>query len=251
MPFPLLAAAGAAAAGAAGAWGANKLLNKTENVYNNARSGVANQRTGNALTGYNAYNQQLPRLSPEQIQQVNRLLPGVAQQLQGNQFDFAPIEEKSRQDFERYSAPSLAARFASFGGGTSTDAYRDAMARAHGEHETGLAALKSQYALQQRGQLQNLFGTLLSPTYENIYTPATSGFAGGIAEGAAPALGKLGVDAISDWYANRPSKVGTQADTGGTATNKIGGAATTAPANRDQMAKISAILQYLQNRKGA
>ncbi len=220
-------------------------------VANQSAGVVPNEPTGNAFTGYNAYNTQLPRLSPEQIQAVNSLLPGLAQKLGSQEFDFEPIEQKSREDFQRYSVPSLAARFASFGGGTSTSAYQDAMARAHGEHETGLAALKSQYGLQQQGQLQNLFGTLLTPSYENIYVPGTSGFAGGLAESVAPGLANVGINALSDYFKNRQSPVGTQADaTAQTANNRIGGAATTAPANRNQMVQNAALAQLINNRAG-
>ena len=177
------------------------------------QSGQITQPEGNAFTGYNAYNTQLPQLSPEQIQATNALLPGTVQRLQGNEFDFAPIEQQSRNQFQKYTVPSLAARFSALGG-INTDAYQNAMGAAHGEHETGLAALKSQYGLQQQTQQQNLFGTLMRPTYENIYTPSTQGFLGNVASGIAPELASQGIQAIGSAasnYFSQPS-AGTSAN---------------------------------------
>ncbi len=150
--------------------------------------------------GEQARTEQLPLHNPEQAAAMKALLPGVVDKLGGNQFDFAPIEEKSRRDFQKYTVPSLANRFSAFGGGTSTDAYQQALASAHGEHETGLAGLKSEYGLKQQTQQQNLLNTLLQPAHQNLYFPQQPGFGQRLAEGlipqAAGALIQHGIPAL-------------------------------------------------------
>lgn len=203
-PFgPLGAGVGALAGGGIGLLRSlfgNKKNTATGNVQNavSARQ-IPNQPGGNFLTGYTGYNQQLPTKSPEQISAINQLLPGTVNRLQGNEFDFNPIEQKSRQDFNKYTVPSLANRFAALGA-TNTDAYQNALANAQSEHELGLAGLRSEYGLRQQGQQQNLLGTLLAPQYENLYTPAQGGFVQGLAQNSTPALAQQGTEALSNFF---------------------------------------------------
>ncbi len=91
-------------------------------------------KKGSFLSGEPSRTEQLPLHNPEQAAAMKALLPGTVERLGSNQFDFAPIEEKSRRDFQKYTVPSLANRFSAFGGGTSTDAYQQALASAQAEH---------------------------------------------------------------------------------------------------------------------
>lgn len=230
MAWPALLAAGLTTAATLGydayQKGKQRKRDKRQSrVTNNTRP--SGGQVGNPLTGYEAQTQQLPRLSPEQIAFQNKLLPGLADQLGNDTSDFEPIAQKTRADFNKYTAPSLASRFASFGGGTSSDAYQNALGSGYGELESSIGALRAEHGLKRRALQQNLAGTLLNPTYENLYMPATGGFLGGVAQSAAPALGQLGVEALSN-YLNRPSKSGTAN-----------------PSSRNQQ-----VLDYLNSEKG-
>jgi len=208
-PFgPLGALVGGGAGLAAG--GVQALIENSRKKKAAAATGtgeLGGDRKGSFWSGYSDYTKQLPILSPEQITAMNALLPGTVEQLRGQQFDFSPIEEKSRRDFQRYTEPGLANRFAAFGGGTSTDAYRQALASARSEHELGLAGLKSEYGLKQQTQALNLLNTLLQPQYQNLYFPSTPGFGQSFAANALPQLASSalqhGIPAIADWASRR------------------------------------------------
>lgn len=135
---------------------------------------VPGTQTGNFFTGYNAYNQQLPRFTPEQQSALSQLL----QQGMGNA-DFGGIENRARQNFATKTVPSLAERFTAMGGGQRSSAFQGALGSAASDLESQLAALRGQYGLQQ-------LGLGLQPSFENIYIPQQ----GGLLQGAAPAVGQ-------------------------------------------------------------
>jgi hypothetical protein len=55
--------------------------------------------------------------------------------------------------------------------------------------ESNLAALRSQYGLQQQNQLMNLLQMALRPQFENVYRPSSPGLFGGIAGGLGQGIG--------------------------------------------------------------
>ena len=138
---------------------------------------VPGSQTGNFLTGYNGYNQQLPRFTQEQQSALSQLLS----QGLGNS-NFQGIENRARQNFSNKTVPSLAERFASLGSGGSqrSSAFTGALGSAASDLESQLAALRGQYGLQQ-------LGLGLTPSFENIYIPQQ----GGLLQGAAPGIGQL------------------------------------------------------------
>jgi len=103
--------------------------------------------------------------------------------LQGldNKFDFAPIEQQARSNFNTQTIPSIAERFTSLGSGSqNSSAFSNAIGSASSGLEQSLASLKSQYGLQQQGlnqnMIQSLLGMGLQPRYENAYFPRQPGF---------------------------------------------------------------------------
>lgn len=193
MPFPLLPLA-AGAAGLAGGALAN---------YLGGRGG--GESKGNFLTGYPAQTQQFPRFTPQQQGVQNQALQQVLSYLQsggkGAQqpglfggFNFAPIAQQARTQFNQQTIPSIAERFTSMGTGGSqrSSAFQSALGRAGSDLEQGLAALESKYNLAQGGQNNQLLQLLLSlgmqPSFESAYTPAQPG----LVQSVAPALGQLG-----------------------------------------------------------
>jgi hypothetical protein len=100
---------------------------------------------------------QMNRFSPETVAALHWLL----QQGQQNS-DFGPIEERARNQFYSQTVPSLASRFTSMGGLGRSSGFQDAIGRAGSDLESQIAALRSQYGLQQ-------FGLGIQPQYENYY----------------------------------------------------------------------------------
>lgn len=81
--------------------------------------------------------------------------------LQGNRFSFDPIESQARADFSQKTLPSIAERFTAMGGQRS-GAFGRTLGAAGSDLERQLAALRSQYALQERGMDQGLLQNLLA-----------------------------------------------------------------------------------------
>lgn len=138
--------------------------------------GIPNKQTGNLFTGYDAYNQQLPRFTPEQQNTLNMLL-----QQGGQNANFGGIENRAREQFSKNTIPGLAERFTAMGSGGSqrSSAFQGALGSAGADLESQLAALRGQYGMQQ-------LGLGLQPSFENIYNKRE----GGIAQGAASGLGQ-------------------------------------------------------------
>lgn len=133
--------------------------------------------------------QQVPIRAPNQIGAQNQLLQmGLSglQNLPAAQ-SFDPIAQRARSQFKSDVVPGLAERFTSLGGGQRSSAFEGALGNAGAGLEEALAALGSQFGLQQRGQeislLQSLLGMGLTPQFENISQPKGPGFGATIGSG--------------------------------------------------------------------
>jgi hypothetical protein len=140
-------------------------------------------------------------------------LGGQAQQ------GFEPIENQARQDFQQKTIPSIAERFTSLGNGAiSSPAYQAQQYGAGAQFETGLAALKSQYGMEQNNQLMQLL-QLLAP--EQAYFQGQPGLleggARGLAEGFPSYLAAQGMDDQQQGQQNKPWDWQSGLDAGGNA----------------------------------
>jgi hypothetical protein len=128
-------------------------------------------------------------LQNQSIQQALSLLQGGKAP---GSFDFAPIAQQARTQFQTQTIPGLAERFTAMGGGQRSSAFQSALGRAGAGFEENLAGLQSKYGLAQQGQntqlLQLLLGMGSQPSYESAYFPGQPG----LLQSAAPALGQLG-----------------------------------------------------------
>jgi hypothetical protein len=149
------------------------------------------------LVGSPGQLQQFPRLSPQQLQLQGQAGNAAQQLLPGTQqgFNFAPIAQQARTQFNTQTIPSLAERFTSLGGQGSS-AFQGALGQAGAGLEEGLAGLESKFGLANQGQQQQLLlallGMALQPQHENAYFPSRPGLLQGLGGGLGSGLGTLG-----------------------------------------------------------
>jgi hypothetical protein len=145
------------------------------------------------FSGTKARNEQLSTVTPQQAGTnvaantgVQQLIPYLLQNLMGGpqgqgRFDFGPIAQRARTQFEQQTIPSIAERFNTLGrGALSSSGFAQTLGGAGAGLQEGLAAQESQFGLQQQGLLQQLLGQLggigSQQQFENIYHPEQPGF---------------------------------------------------------------------------
>jgi len=144
---------------------------------------------------------QLPTRNAQQMgiqSQLGNQISPLLQNLMSNKFDFGPIEQKARRDFETKTIPTLASRFQSLFGdsGARSSAFLPGLSSAGGELEQNLAAQQQGFNMQNRQQDQNLLSLLLGysqqPSFENLFMPGRQGLLGSLAGGLGQGLGSFG-----------------------------------------------------------
>jgi hypothetical protein len=158
------------------------------------------------------------------------------QGLQGNNFDFGPIENQARTNFAQNTIPSIAERFSGLGAQRSS-AFGQQLGQAGAGLESDLAAQKQLYNLQRQGLFQNLAGLGLNPKFESLFAPRQPSFgqslATNIAGPAAQALIGVGGQYLMDRFgrpATNPAGV-TNPTNGTNQTNTMVNPATTQNVN--------------------
>lgn len=138
-----------------------------------------------------------------QEQLLQQSLPMILQLLQQqssqNKFDFGPIAEQAKTQFQQETVPTIAERFTSMGGGRlSSPSFAQQLGSAGAGLNQNLAAMEQQFGLQNRSldqqdkgmQLQTLLSLLgigLQPRTQQYYRPGQPGlfgnFLGGVGQG--------------------------------------------------------------------
>jgi hypothetical protein len=131
-------------------------------------------QVGNTISGTPASIEQYSNLNPQQQEAQMMALYQALQGLGLNPSDFGAIENKARQDFSRYTIPSIASRLS---GGRDSGAYNELMKQGGVDLETNLAALRSSHGMQQQQLLQNLLGIGLNPSIETVRNAPQQGLA--------------------------------------------------------------------------
>lgn len=158
-------------------------------------------RIKQGLFGVPGQLQQLPTQSPQQQQLQNLSIQNLMQMLSGGagapqRFDFAPIAQQARNQFETQTIPSLAERFTALGGGQNSSAFQGALGRAGSDLEGNLASMGAQFGQNQQqldqSYLLNLLRFAFQPQFETQYKPATGGLFGSAASGVGQGLGNFG-----------------------------------------------------------
>jgi hypothetical protein len=113
----------------------------------------------------------LPTLDPEQLSALRTTLSAGLANLQQPYQGFEPIAQQARTRFQQQTVPSLVERFTGTGGALSSPSFASQLGRAGAGLETGLAALQSQYGLQNRAQGLNMLNLGLRPTFQPLFQP--------------------------------------------------------------------------------
>lgn len=119
-------------------------------------------------TGREGHIQQADRFREPQQQAFSQILQQALSGLQDPTKGFAPIAQQARSQFQKQTVPSIFERFSNMDAQRSS-AFADALGGAGADLEERLAAMGSQYGLQQQGLLQQLLSMGLTPQFENIY----------------------------------------------------------------------------------
>jgi len=137
--------------------------------------------------------QNISRLTPQQLGWQSQAGNLAMQGLQNPYEGFEPIEQQARTQFQTSTVPSIAERFTSMGsGGQRSSAFQGALGQAGAGLESNLAALRSQYGLQNRGLSQNLLGQALQPNFDTVYQQHQPGFLESSLGGLSGTLGQYG-----------------------------------------------------------
>ncbi len=150
--------------------------------YNSYNFGGNPWDIGSFLFGRQDKINQIPTVTPEVSQALQQLLQQGLGNVIGQQTNsFAPIEQQARTQFNQQTVPSIAERFSGLGAQGSS-AFSQRLGQAGAGLEENLKARQQQQGLQQ-------IGLGLTPQFENIHTPGSSGL---ISSLFGPALQGLG-----------------------------------------------------------
>ena len=124
--------------------------------------------------GKKAYNEQSPLLSPALMGLKDIMAPQLWEQIMGKQFEFGPIEDMTRQNFQSKTLPSIMNRF-SFGNNRGSSDLMGSLSGAGSGLDAQLAAMRQQFGQQRQGMLSALMGPALSPSFETVKHARTPG----------------------------------------------------------------------------
>lgn len=115
--------------------------------------------------------------TPEQQNILKLLLSQGGQGLQNPYVGFAPIAQQARNQFNQQTVPSLAQRFTSMGSNAlSSPAFASQLGQAGSGLEEALAAMQSQYGVQNQQNALSLLSLGLTPSFQNFYQKRQPGF---------------------------------------------------------------------------
>ena len=158
---------------------------------------MAQGNLGNFFLGAPARIEQIPRFDQPQQAALAQILQSGLQGFNNPYQGFEPIEQYARTQFQQQTVPSLAERFTSLGNNKiSSPAFASQLGYAGSNLEQGLAALRSQYGMQNRNQLMQLLELGLTPKFENVGVAGQEGLAQKVVPGLAEKAVDVGGNAI-------------------------------------------------------
>lgn len=171
-------------------------INPGQMNYSMSKPQEQNQGGGlwETLFGKKQQYNQVPTQTPQAMNFLQQLLSQSGQGLKNPYAGFDPIADQATGKFQRDIIPGLAERFTAMGGsGTrgSSD-FGGTLGGAASDLQQGLAALKSQYGLQNTDSLLRQGQLGLTPQYETVNEPETYGFAGNLLASLLPGFQSVG-----------------------------------------------------------
>lgn len=122
------------------------------------------------LFGNQAGGEQLSTMTPEQQSILQFLMQQGQEGLQNPYEGFEGIEQQAQNQFNQQTVPGLAERFTSMGNNAlSSPAFASQLGQAGAGLQGNLAALKSQYGMQNKQNALQQLQLGLKPQFENIY----------------------------------------------------------------------------------
>ena len=153
-----------------------------------------------ALTGSPGGIQTVPKYRPNQEQYMDELLPFAMRGIQNPYEGFEPIAQYARKNFQEQTIPQMMQNFVASGSNAPTSPGPwNQQGRAAEGMEANLAALQSQYGLQNRGQMMNLLGMGLTPRDAMFEQQAKSGVLDEYLPGLSRVMNQFGSDAVIPW----------------------------------------------------
>lgn len=153
--------------------------------------------------------QQIPNMSPQQMQWGNQAGKTAMQQYQNPYQGFAPIEQNYMRQFQQETIPGLANQFASLGGGENLmgGGFAQQLGSSGVDLLSNLADLKSQYGMQNRNQAMEMLKFGMMPQFDTRHIPATRNLStfGSILGG----LGTAGLGALGSFLGPVGTAMGT------------------------------------------
>lgn len=190
-------------------------------------------------------NYQESRYTPEIQGGLNQLIQqGIGQQ-KNNAFDFAPVEQQARKDYQTKTLPTIANRFLTGSNSRNSGNFQHILASSGKDLELGLAQLKNQFGQQN---FQNLMQLLGGGAQQNIHRPETFGLAGELAKEVPHAVGAYFGGGGGQYLGGLLKRKfgGSGTDTGAPEAEKTEGG----PTSLEQDAKWRAFLETLSSNFG-
>lgn len=144
------------------------------------------------LLGTPAEATQVKRFTGEQENLQPLIIDKIKKYLEQNS-SFGPIGEQAKRQYYEQGIPGIKSQFAT---GGASSAYQNALARGGSQLQSNLAALESNYNLEQQKLIPGLGKLAFEPQFETIYQPNKAGLVEEAALGFAPKVGEMGADLL-------------------------------------------------------
>ena len=155
----------------------------------NGMQPVQNQSNFNKfLHGSQERFQRIPTQTPQNMSFLDSLVSGAQSGLQNPYAGFEPIRQDVTRQFNTETVPGIAERFTA-GNAQRSSAFQGALGNASSSLASKLAAMQSQYGLENRRGLLEQGRLGLTPQFENIHRPETQGLLGNLMQNIGPLAG--------------------------------------------------------------
>ena len=162
-------------------------------------------KAGSGLFSHKGKVQQYPVRSQEQLGNMRWAGQQGKEQISNPMKGFDPISQLVQGQYKQNVMPSILERFGGNSAMTSPSLH-STLARSGGDLQEKLAALGSNYSMNQQKMGQNLLGLSLGPEFENIYKGGGHTFGSAALSGLGDAAGTYGQLGFLEQFLNGQKK---------------------------------------------